>query len=190
MNRTSMTIICGVGVALLVACAEKKPSTTIITKKPVEKVVPKETQRMGDYEQDFDVAWIESTYKVIVSRKADESLPVVDDGNGVKFYDNKVTVRVVRQDGTEFFNRVYSKKDFARWVEEPYLENSVLLGVVFDRAEGDDLYFVASVGTPDVLSDEYVPMAIKLNRMGTVSISKETRLDSSIAAESHEDEGV
>ena len=183
-------IMCGVGVALLIACAEKKTSTVIITKKPVEQPKPKETQRTGDYEQALDVAWVGNTYKVVVSRNADESLPVVDDGNGVKYYDNKVTVKVVRQDGSEFFNHVYSKNEFSRWVENSYLENSVLLGVVFDRAEGDDLYFVASVGTPDVLSDEYVPMAIKLNCMGTVTITKETRLDSSLADESREDEGV
>ena len=35
----------------------------------------------------------------------------------------------------------------------------------------------ASVGAPDVLSDDYVPLLMTISRMGGVSIVKDTRLD-------------
>ena len=45
-----------------------------------------------------------------------------------------------------------------------------LLGIVYVKAEGDYLYFAASVGSPDVTSDEYVPLVLKISRMGSISI--------------------
>lgn len=47
-----------------------------------------------------------------------------------------------------------------------------LLGIVYVKAEGDYLYFAASVGSPDVTSDEYVPLVLKISRMGSISISR------------------
>ena len=51
---------------------------------------------------------------------------------------------------------------------------------MFDRVDGDYLVFAASVGAPDVLSDDYVPMLLKLSRLGAVSIEKDTRLDGDV----------
>ena len=52
-----------------------------------------------------------------------------------------------------------------------------MLGVVFVRAEGDYLLFAGSVGSPDMASDEYVPLVVKLSRMGNISIAQDTILD-------------
>ncbi|MEE1346513.1 MAG: DUF4738 domain-containing protein, partial [Bacteroidales bacterium] len=40
-----------------------------------------------------------------------------------------------------------------------------------------------SVGSPDKSSDDYVPLLIKIGRTGSVSVSKDTRLDTSSADE-------
>lgn len=163
-------------VLFLSSCKEEKKSNIIITHKPaVQK--PKPTQKMSAYEQARDVEWVGSTYKVIVSRKADSSLPLVTQDENTKYYDNKVSVRVVRQDGSEFFNRTFTKSDFSGYVSDKMKEKSALLGVVFFKAEGDYMYFAASVGAPDVTSDEYVPMVVKLSRMGAVSVNKDESLD-------------
>ena len=58
-----------------------------------------------------------------------------------------------------------------------FILNSALLGIVFDKAEGDNLVFAASVGSPDRMSDEYVPLVLKISRFGDVRISKDTQMD-------------
>ena len=48
---------------------------------------------------------------------------------------------------------------------------------MFDRAEGNKLYFGASVGSPDPKSDEYVPLDVTIDNMSRLRISKATQLD-------------
>lgn len=179
------------------SCKEKKQSDVIITTKPVEeKKLP--TQKVGDYEMETPVDWVGSTYQVVVERKADESLPLADDGQGNKYFDNRISVRVVRKDGSEFFNRTFTKEDFSAYVDALYKKNSALLGIVLDKAEGDYLVFAASVGSPDKMSDEYVPLVLKISRFGDVSVSKDTQMDISsdqqgqpqLPAEDEEEDGV
>jgi hypothetical protein len=38
----------------------------------------------------------------------------------------------------------------------------------------------ASVGSPEKASDEFVPLVVKISRMGNVSIYKDTQLDTSM----------
>lgn len=185
----ALAVVCLLGVT---SCGEKKQNDTIITKKPVEKKVDATPRTTGDYDQSREVEWCNGVYHVVVSRKADTSLPVVDDGTGQKYYDNRIQVKVVRQDGSEFFSRSFTKSDFSQFVEKSYRDQSVLLGVVFNKADGDNLLFAASIGSPDRLSDEYIPMIVTLSRMGNLSIKKGALLDEDSAPVKveEEDDGV
>ena len=177
MKKKNLTIVLAFGVLMgVVACKEKKQTDVIITTKPVPEA-KKPTQKVGDYETTTPVDWVGSTYQVLVERKADESLPLADDGQGNKYYDNRITVKIVRKDGSEFFNRTFVKEDFSAYVDALYKKNSALLGIVLDRAEADYLVFAASVGSPAKMSDEYVPLVMKVSRFGDVKISKDTQLD-------------
>ena len=177
MKKKNLTMVLAFGVLMgVVACKEKKQNDVIITTKPVPEA-KKPTQKVGDYETTTPVDWVGSTYQVLVERKADESLPLADDGQGNKYYDNRITVKIIRKDGSEFFNRTFVKEDFSAYVDALYKKNSALLGIVLDRAEADYLVFAASVGSPDKMSDEYVPLVMKVSRFGDVKISKDTQLD-------------
>ena len=160
----------------IVSCKEKKTSEHIITTKPVEEA-KKPTQEIGNYDMTTPVDWVGSTYQVVVKRKADHSLPLADDGQGNKYYDNRISLKILRKDGSVFFSRVFTKDDFSRYVDALYQKNSALLGIVLDRAETDHLIFAASVGSPDKMSDEYVPLVMKISRFGDVSISRDTQMD-------------
>ena len=94
----------------------------------------------------------------------------------------------MRSDGSEFFSRTFTKKDFTSYLDKHTQDMGALLGIVYVKAEGDYLYFAASVGSPDVTSDEYVPMVLKISRMGSISISKDEKLDTNASAEEEEDE--
>jgi len=161
----------------IVSCKEKKESNVIIAPKPV-KQGPKAPVKMSDFVNSDKVPWLGKEYQVEVKRAAADSLPMVKDEQGNSYYDNLIRVRVTRQDGSEFFNRVFSKRSFNDYIDDNTRKKGVLLGIVFDRAEGDNLIFGASVGSPDRLSDEYIPLILTIGRMGTVGIQRDTQLDS------------
>lgn len=167
--------VLSVASALFLACSSSPKSNDIITQKPA-KAVKKNTQKVGDYAQTRKVEWLGAVYTVTVERKADAALPLVADESGNKYYDNRITLIIRRPDGTEFFHRSFTKSDFIGYVGNDE-KSGALLGVVLDRAEGASLYFAASVGSPDSMSDEYVPLVVRIERGGNVVISKDTQLD-------------
>ena len=168
----------------LVGCGGKKDNGDIITKKPVL-VVHRTIQKTGDYVQRREVSWLGSHYTVEVKRMADPSLPVINEGSS-RYYDNRITITVIRSDGSKFFSRSFTKKDFLAYVDKAYADEA-LVGIVLDHAEGDHLRFAASVGSPDKLSDEYVPLKMTLSRTGGVSISRDTQLDTGSSEPSEAD---
>ncbi len=172
------------------SCSDKKPTKDIIAPKPVVKKSSAPT-KMQDYVSKSKVGWLGSSYVVTIKRHADTELPLVSDESGNKYYDNEINVSVIRPDGTSFFEKTFRKSDFSSCVSETYLEKSALLGIVFEKAEGDNLRFAASVGSPDALSDEYVPLVVSISRTGGVTVTKDTMLDPDGSAPADdEDEGV
>lgn len=170
-------LIASVVALSVVACGNKKQNNDIIAKKPAVKA-PASPVKMQDYNHRESVNWLGQQYGITINRRADTSLPLVTDDGGGKYYDNRIEVRVTRPDCSVFFNRAFTKTDFAAQVGDDYIKKSALLGIVIDRVEGENVVLAASVGSPDVLSDEYVPLLITVSRTGGVSISKDTRLDS------------
>ena len=161
-------------VVMLAACGGKKKSEDIIAPRIV-KVQPKEPVRMQPYLDEKQVKWIGETYYVTVSRQPSDSLPMVKDETGQKYVDNVFRLTVSRQDGSVFFNRTFTKNSLAQYLDDDFNKTGVFEGVVFDKAEGDYLYFGASVGHPQ--SDEYIPLVFKLSRMGDLSIRRDTQMD-------------
>ena len=187
MKRLIPILLTAVVCGGFTACSEKKKSDVIIAPKP-QAPKPKKTQSMSGYEQARDVEWLGSTYKVIVKREPDKSLPLAMGDDNTKYFDNKITVRILRQDGTEFFNRTFLKTDFKEYLDEKTAEEGALLGLVYVEANGDYLNFAASVGSPDVTSDEYVPLKVKISRMGAVSMGKDSQLDTGSDVETDKEE--
>ncbi len=176
MKRIDYILMAALAVCLLGSCAEKKKSNIIIAKKPVAKV-KKSTQKMSDYEQSRDVEWVGATYQVVVKRASSVDLPTVQLDEDTKYYDNKIALRILRKDRSVFFNRTFTKSDFTDYLDKHTQETGALLGIVYVKAEGNYVYFAASVGSPDVTSDEYVPLTLKISRLGAVSISKDQVMD-------------
>ena len=159
--------------AMVVGCKEEKKTETIIVEKPVTIVKKAETQEMSNSEFSETVKWVnDAYYSVTIERGVDKSLPVVSDEQGNKYYDNMVTLTVSRADGSVFFSKTYKKGDFGSCLDSNTSSRGALLGMVFVRAEGDYLVFSVSVGSPDPNSDEYVPMTLKLSRMGATQLER------------------
>jgi len=159
-----------------ISCSEKKQSNVIIAPKPVPQA-PKAPAKMQEINQDMNVAWLGKNYRVVISRKADETKAMTKDESGSKYYDNIINLKVLREDGSVFFDRTFTKADFTQYLDDNTNENGALLGIVLNEPKGDDLVFAASVGSPDPLSDAYIPLVLTLSRMGAVTITKDTQMD-------------
>lgn len=169
----SSAALCVLAVALA-ACSGKKKSDDIITQR-VEKAVPAAPVKMQEYTDERDVEWIGKTYHVSVHRQPCDSLPMVKDETGQKYVDNVFQLTVSRNDGSVFYHRTFTKKDFSQYVNEDYRRTGILEGIVFDKADGDWLVFAASVGHPQ--TDEYIPLVIRLSRMSVLEVAQDTQLD-------------
>ncbi|WP_337385450.1 DUF4738 domain-containing protein [Prevotella sp.] len=185
ITRTfAASAICA-AIALWASCSSKPQSNDIIARKPV-KAAPKPTQTMGDYSQNRTISWLGSAYTLCVERKADHELQLAKDETGTKYYDNRIKLVIKRSDDSEFFNRTFTKADFADYVGNDY-KDGALLGIVFDRTDSDNLYFAASVGSPDKMSDNYVPLVLTISRLGAVKIKQDTKLDTTSDEEADEE---
>ena len=170
----SLMVLTALGAAL-VACGGKKKSDDIIAPK-VEKVKPSEPVKMQEYKDTNYVKWVEGRYyHLTVLRQPCDTLPMVKDETGQKFVDNLFQMTVTRTDGSVFFDRKFTKNSFNKYINEDYQNTGILEGIVFDKVDGDWLVFAASVAHPQ--TDEYIPLVIKLSRMGVLEISQDTQMD-------------
>lgn len=154
-----------------VACSEKKQSTDIIATKPVAKA-PAGPIKMSEYERTENVEWGGETYKVTVKRSVIADAPLFTDVNGKKYYENRLSLVVRRPDGSEFVNRDFTKQSFSDIVDADYLQKSTALGLAFLDIRAGKMVFLASVGCPDELSDDYVPISLTITRDGALSMKK------------------
>lgn len=159
------------------ACKQEKKSKDIITKIVPKPKLPSGPQQMSDFQYEKKIEWLGNTYTIRIRRFADKSLAMVHEEDGRKYYDNKIQLNILRQDGSTFYDRTFTKDDFREFTNNQYGKNGALVGFMFDRAEGNILYFGASVGSPDPNSDEYMPMDVTIDNMSHIRITKATQLD-------------
>jgi hypothetical protein len=183
--------LCAMSLAVLtlLSCSKKKPNTIIIAKKEPTVTKAPQTRKMGDYSQTRQAEWVGKKYMIETELRADTALPLASDGFS-RYYDNRVTLKIVRADGTYFFNKTFDKSFFKSYVDNIYYKNGALLGIVFVRVDGNHLVFAASVGNPDKSSDEYVPLVLKVNNFGNISVSKDNKLDMEPETMEDDEDGV
>lgn len=51
---------------------------------------------------------------------------------------------------------------------------------MYSKTEGNNIIFEGSVGSPDQVSEDFIPVVVKLNRMGSLSISRGTIIDTDV----------
>jgi hypothetical protein len=182
-HKMMMAVMIGVMALSMTSCGHKQDNGDIIAPKEQPKR-PAPPVSMQDYKQARDVSWMGMKYKVIVERQADDSLTIVKDENGQKFVDNRITLRILRSDGTVFFCKSFTKASFESCLDNDYEKTGILEGLVFDRVDGHELRFAASVSHPQ--TDEYIPMVLTVNNQGSISISRDTHLDTSAPSDEEE----
>lgn len=173
MNYKSVMALAFVGL-ITTSCGKKKQHDDIIVQE-TEVPQPQAPIRMQDYKDVKDVQWLGKQYQVEVTRTASDSLAMVKDETGQQFVDNRIILRVIRQDGTVFCTKTFTKSAFNACLDDDYRKTGILEGFVFDKAEGNQLFFAASVCHPQ--TDEYIPMVVTLSNFAEVGISKDQQME-------------
>lgn len=168
----SLVIIALTGFSL-VACKSEKKSEDIIVDKIIEK--PQEgPQHMGNDERSGSVTWIGGAqYSYTITRRAVDSLGVVKN-NGKQYYNNSIHLTVSRANGTVFFQKTFTKANFAPAMPKQFQDTGVLLGMNLElpkdgKVTGNQLRFVVSVGSPDESNEEFVYVLMTLDNYGATS---------------------
>ena len=196
MKRILSLILLGTVLLSISSCKDDKKSDNIITSKPEKEVIPTDTLAMTTIAPEGrTITWGEGSYTISVKRYADESLPIAIDESGRKYYDNKIDLKISRADGSVFMDKTFQKTDFNSFLDDNTKKNGALLGLPFVEVEGNDLVFSASVGSPNEMSDEFVPMKVKISRMGDIHIELDNDLDTTNQnaapnPQTNEDDGV
>lgn len=176
MRTFTQTLFVALMALLVTACGEKKKSDDIITTKPVA-AKPQAPIRMQDYQQNTDIQWLGKNYQVQINRTPDDSLRMVKDETGQQFVDNRITLRIIRADGSVFFGRTFTKAAFDAQLDDDYRQTGILEGIVFDQVDGNNLVFAGSVSHPQ--TDEYIPLVITVSNFGDVTIKRDDQMDTS-----------
>jgi len=191
MNKIQLLTLLLAGL-VMTGCGKKKKSDDIIVPK-VETPKLVGPVHMQPYDQRTDIQWLGKDYQVAINRQADDSLKMVKDETGQLFVDNTITIRVLRSDGSVFFNHRFTKGNFSDQLDEDYRKTGILEGIVFDKVDGNNLIFAGSVSHPQ--TDEYIPLVLTVSNFGNITIKRDDQMDTSgsLPAETEkepEDEGV
>ncbi len=173
MNYKSVLALTFVGL-LATSCGKKKQHDDIIVQE-TETPQPQAPIRMQDYKDVKDVQWLGKQYQIEVSRTACDSLAMVKDESGQQFVDNRIVLKVIRQDGSVFCTKTFTKSAFSACLNDDYRKTGILEGFVFDKAEGNQLFFAASVCHPQ--TDEYIPMVVTVSNFGEVGIARDQQME-------------
>lgn len=174
MRFTFIAFAIALATVSFVGCGQKKTTGDIIARK-AEKPKLSSPVRMQEYSQTKTVNWVGGSYVCEIKRTPCDSLPMVKDETGQKFVDNIIAFRIGRSDGSTFLERTFTKASFDVALDDDYRSTGILEGFVFDRVENDRLLFAASVCHPQ--TDEYIPIVVEVSRMGGISISRDTQMD-------------
>ena len=159
---------------IMSGCKEEKKREDIIVKKVVRKA-PSGPVSMQEYTQATEVDWSGEAVVCEISRKPDATLPMVTNENGQKFVDNAISLKIKYQVGNILFEKKFVKSDFNVALDADYIKNGILEGLVFDVVENGMLKFAGSVSRPQ--TDEYIPIVLLVSKNGTISISRDTQMD-------------
>lgn len=196
MKQILSFILLGTLLLGISSCKDTKQSDNIIISKPEKEVVPTDTVEMPTITPEATtVTWQTGDYTIAIRRYADTELPIVQDESGRKYYDNKIDLKISRADGSVFMDKTFQKTDFNSFLDDNTKKYGALLGLPFVEVEGNNLVFSASVGSPNEMSDEFIPMKVKISRMGDIHIELDNDLDTTNQnaapnPQTNEDDGV
>lgn len=177
MKRTILMVAAS-ALLVLAACQQKKAGNPDIITTDYEAPKPVAPISQDAMSDKMTVKWVDGrNYEIVVNRTPVDSLPMVTDEIGQRFIDNVIRVKVLRADGTKFFDRQFTKRAFLNWLDKEYKKSAVLEGIRFLKADTAGLEFVAWLNSPGAGDDEAIELRMTVNRNGEVNIQPHNEND-------------
>ena len=175
MKRLYYLIAC-LSACILVGCSGNKQSQAEEQRQifQIDSVdVHTGVQRMQAMHINQEISCKGKKYYLVIDRVPADELPAVKSEMGT-FADNRITVKITRENGTPLFSKSFVKNDFATYLTTDYLKHSVLEGLVFDdvkTADSKEITLAASISYP--MTDLYIPFTLVISPDGKLSLSKD-----------------
>ena len=157
---------------VLVGCKKQKESRHIVTTIE-ETTVTDEPKVIGDDKNHASFGWGDKVYTARWERVADKNV-IVTDGDGQKYYDNRISLSVEGPNGVIFEN-TFAKDNFLSYINTDYIKpaHSALMSIAFSRiAKDGNAVFLATIGSPEPMSDEFMLVQIVIDKKGNMVLQK------------------
>ena len=126
----------------------------------------------------------------------DQSLPIVTNSFGYRYYDNIVELTITKGAET-VFQHTFTKESFKNHIPEDDITAYALLGFNFNYMKIDDhsqFHFIASVGDCDESCAASYPIAIDITQQGAITLTLATDIETGpqfdMTYDPNADEGV
>lgn len=160
---------------LFVACSSQskneKGDMHVLMQDSVKQKGPQRMQ-VSDVKSTFNYKGKE--YQSSVVRRPDDNLPIVENGQGEAFVDNRITLRLV-SGGKVVVDKEFTKESFSSMIDEKFMRYAILEGLVYDQTTSQGIIYAASVCYPQ--SDLYVPIRLTITGDGKVSMAREELME-------------
>lgn len=155
------------------SCGNKQSQEEIVVEKIIEK--PQSTvKKVTKNDRSDKVKWVDGNmYSYSIHYEALDTVPAVEN-YGELYHDNAIKLTIRRSDGSEVCSKNVTKSSFSGLLSNDMRKHGVLLSLVFDRADSNHLYFVASVGSPDENNDDFVNLQFIIDRYGSATVATYT----------------
>lgn len=144
-------------------------------------------QNIPEYRLEDTLTVQGSLYTYSISFQNDKSAEVIRNTEGIRYYDNDVTLTIYRGNSDEvFFTHTFTKDSFRRYLPENQYKQFTLAGVNFNHMEQghhDRFHFIAAVGDPDETLGITYSIAIDISRDKTISMHKIDNIDTAPISE-------
>lgn len=150
---------------------KEKDDTVIVSQ---DSLTDKGLQCMQRSEAKMTFEYKGKKYESLVVRRPDEGLPVVTNEQGERFADNRIRLYLTCG-GKTVVDKEFTKEDFAGQVDEKFLKNAILEGMVYDKTTPEGILYAASVCYPQ--TDLYMPLRLTVTAEGKITIAREELLE-------------
>lgn len=162
--------------AVLMVCAchkTQKNQVTIVSEG--EKVTVNEIHRLPVYNLTDTARLGNNLYVYSIHREPCDTLPTVGEETGIRYADNLYRLRITRGDGQAFFDRTFSKAQFASRLTNEFRTQGILDGFRFVNAQNGVLSFAVCVSLPE--SDMSAPFLLSIGRDASYAITADDVMD-------------
>lgn len=174
MNNLIKFLGIACSVALFCACGNKQVEQSGGYEQFEQPDTTNMVQRMKDYYYTDSIVNGNNHFVYDITRKADDTMPVIKNDDKELFADNYICLKV-NKNGKEIFNKTFTKNTFKAYLSQTFYEESILEGMAFNKTEGQNIHFIASVSYPN--TDLFTLFTIIIAPDGTYIIKEEDNLE-------------